>query len=93
MEHVHATCAANCCSWFKRGLPLFSFSFRVLNVRDSLIVTFTFFPSYSYERSLVARVDGEPSLLVYYRLTHPGWGIVDECRRETADRVARYQTN
>ena len=40
-------------------------------------------------------VDDEPALLLSYCLTHPlrGWGIVDGCRTETADRVARYQTD
>ena len=47
------------------------------------------------EKSLVAWVDDEPALLVSYRLTHPlrEWGVVDERRMETADRVARYQTD
>ena len=40
-------------------------------------------------------VDDEPALLLSYCLTHPlrGWGIVDGCRTETADRVARYKTD
>ena len=43
----------------------------------------------------MAWVDDEPALLVSYSLTHPlqVWGIVDECRTETADRVARCQTD
>ena len=39
-------------------------------------------------------MDDESALLVSYCLTHPlrGRGIVDECRTETVDGIARYQT-
>ena len=45
--------------------------------------------------SLVSWVDDEPVSFALYRLTSPlrGWGTVDESRKETADRVARYQTD
>ena len=41
----------------------------------------------------MAWVDDDPVFFVSYCLTHPvrGWGIVDERRTETVDRVARYQ--
>ena len=50
----------------------------------------------TYERSLVAWwVDDEPAACVVCRLTHPlrGWGVVDEGRKETVDRIARYRTD
>ena len=86
------------CSWFERDLPLFSFSFRALILRDSLIrYVYVFLHSCRSDWNLVAWVpgDGEPALLVSHCLTHPvrGWGMVAERRTETADRVARYQTD
>ena len=65
-----------------------------LIIIDFLILVFPLYFSCPFERSIVAWVDDEPALLVRYCLTHPlrGWGIVDERRTETADRVARYHT-
>ena len=42
----------------------------------------------------MAWVDVEPALLVSYHLTHPlrGWGVVDERRTETVDRVVTRQS-
>ena len=42
----------------------------------------------------MAWVDDESALVVLYCLTHPlrGWGIVDERRKGTVDRVAGYPT-
>ena len=58
----------------------------------SLIVRDLFYPSFScpYERSRLAWVDHKPALLASSGPTYPlrGWGIVDERRAETGDRVA-----
>ena len=70
--------AANCCSWFERGLPLSSFGFYSWSSVSFILFVLFFLSSRCHERSCVARVDDEPALLVSYRLTHPprGWGII-----------------
>ena len=74
---------------------IFLCSYFVLALWSSVIFLLLFYlPSVPYHRSLLVWVDDEPALLVSHCLTHPlrGWGMVDDSRTETADRVARYQT-
>ena len=90
MEHVYATRAANCCSWFQRDLPpLCCIFFHTLILRDFSFccVFLSFFLLGPFENSRVSWVDFDPVLLVLYSLAHPvqGWSMVDESRKETAD--------
>ena len=89
----YATRTANCWSLFERDLPLLSSNFRPLILRDFCMVTLLFFsiflPSCPYERSLVWRGWMTSLVRLFRMVTHPlrGWGMVDESRTETANRL------
>ena len=90
--HACAARAANCCSWFERGLPFYFFILRLM-LRDFHFIKLPFF-LLVLTKGIMWRGWMPCLLCASYCLTHPlrGWGIVDERRTETVDRVAGYQT-